>query len=133
MRAFIVESANRPGELAKITELLATENINVVAAGLAVGATGAIVIIGNDEDKTRKALANASVTAREVSLLIAQGKDQPGEIAWVSRKLADAGVNIELLLPVDTTPGAHKVALAVSDEAKAKQVLGDRVTTWVYK
>lgn len=133
MHAFIIESAHRPGELAKVVEALAAEKVNVTAAGLGIGTTGATVIIANDEDKARKALANASITAREVSLLVVQGKDRPGELAWLTRKLADADVNVELLLPVDTTPDAYKIALAVSDEATAKQVLGDRITSWTQK
>jgi hypothetical protein len=47
----------------------------------------------------------------------------PGSLAKVTRRLADAGVNIEALMPTGMQGSEVSVAFVTSDAAKARNVL----------
>ena len=100
MNAFIVDLTNKPGELAKVTEALATKGINLTGfSGATCGDSGTLVLVSNDETGTRQALSAAGYRAREVELVQASIADRPGGIAEAARQLANAGVNIEAAFP----------------------------------
>jgi hypothetical protein len=53
--------------------------------------------------------------------------DEPGSLGKAARKLAGAGINLELVLSAGLHHGKAEVVLAVSDPHKAASVLGDLV------
>ena len=59
-------------------------------------------------------------------------EDKPGQTAATSRKLADAGVNIEFWLPVDTSTGTFTVAIGVDRTDAAELALSSQLTAWSY-
>jgi hypothetical protein len=59
----------------------------------------------------------------ERNLLVAKLVDRPGELARISRVLANEGINIDAAYMLDKEGKNVHVALAVSDEQKAKNVL----------
>jgi hypothetical protein len=131
MQAFITEAVNRPGEFARYAEAIATRGINlsgVVCLGL--GDRGGAAFLSADEAGLRRALNDAGIAYREVSLVTVGIEDKPGTAASAARTLADAGVNIELLAGVGTSD--HKVILAIGvDKVEdARRALGDLVTEW---
>ena len=94
MQAFIVEAPNRPGEFAKQTEAIASRGINILCCSLGIGDRGGSAILASDEATVRSALTGGQIAFREVPVLTVRLADRPGEIARVSRKLADAKVNV---------------------------------------
>ena len=52
-------------------------------------------------------------------------RDQPGSLAKIARKLADAGVNIEAAVPIGMAGADVHVAFATSDPAKAKGAVSE--------
>lgn len=128
MNAFIVELKNKPGELARATEAIAQKGINILGfSGATCGDSGSIVLLTNDEAGTRKVLAGAGLSTREVELVVATLAHQPGSLAMVARKLADAGVNIEAALPTGMEGGNVSVAFATDNPGKARQIIGEKV------
>ncbi len=128
MNAFIVELENKPGELARITEAIARKGINLTSAGgTTVGNRGAIALTSNDEAGTRSALQELQCNFRQVELVTTSLADQPGTLAKAARRLADASVNIELVLPLGMTGGKVTVGFAVDNVAAAKRALGELV------
>lgn len=128
MNAFIVELENRPGELARVTEAIAQKAINILGfSGATCGDTGSIVLLTNDEAGTRSALAAAGCKAREVEMVVASLAHQPGTLAAVARRLADAGVNIEAALPIGMDGGNVSVAFATDNPMKAREAIGDKM------
>ena len=126
MNAFIVELKNKPGELARVTEAIAQKGINIEAfTGATCGDSGSVVILTNDEAGTKSALQGAGAQARTIELVETSFDHQPGTLAAVARKLANAGVNIEAALPTGMTGGKVSVAFATDNPAKARQVLGE--------
>jgi len=56
--------------------------------------------------------------------------DKPGTAAKTAKKLADAGVNIELFAPVEYTDGHATIAIGVDKVEEARKVLSDQLITW---
>jgi hypothetical protein len=126
MNAFVVEMENRPGELARLAEAIADKGINITAIGAATsGSTGGIGFLTNDEEGTRQALDQVGLAYRSVELVAAALEDRPGTLAQAARRLADAGVNIELLLATGMSASRVTMAFGVDDASAARQALGE--------
>lgn len=124
MKQFNVFVEDKIGELARVTEALAQNAINI--RGLATDKMGprpAVKIITDDEVSTRKALARAGLSFEESEVLVIDLIDRPGEIARVARKAAKAGVNIGsvFLIGKKDTPAA--LAIVPSDLKKAERLI----------
>jgi hypothetical protein len=134
MNVFVVEGPNRPGELARMAEALAARGINILPYGIGGGSgRWAAAVVASDEEASRSALTAAGIAHREFPVLYVRMEDVPGQAAAASRKLAAAGINIELWLPVDTSKEGFTVAVAVDDVEAAQEVLGDQLTDWSYR
>ena len=66
MQAFIIESANKPGELARQTSVIAERDINVYPFSLGLGSRGGSAYIAADEAGVRNALTGAGIKYHEV-------------------------------------------------------------------
>lgn len=132
MNAFIVDLADQPGEMARVTGLLAQHDINVLVHGLAGSQGGAIGFIAGDEAAARTVLETADIAVTQTPVVTVRMHDQPGQAAQVSEQLANAGINVRFWLPVDTTSDAFTVAIGVSDVEEATRVLGGRLVEWNY-
>jgi hypothetical protein len=131
MQAFVVETANRPGELGRVAETIATREINVEAFCLSYGSKGATAFLASDETGIRSALDAGSFTYHEVPLLTIWLEDKPGQVAWAAKRLGEAGVNIELFAPVEYgTDHKATVAIGVDKIEDARRVLSDHLTEW---
>jgi hypothetical protein len=125
MNAFIVYLEDRPGSIAAVAEALAMKGINITSlAGIATRGAGAAAILTNDEAGTRKALADGHFSVREIEVVPHAIEDRPGSFAAVARKLADAGINLEAVLPTGMSGGKVSIAFATKDAAKAREILG---------
>lgn len=126
MNAFIVEGENKPGELARIAEAIANRGINITSASLgSCGDRGTVAIISNDEGGTRSALSGAGLTFREIEVVPAALEDKPGSLAMAARRLADAGVNIEAIIPTGMSGNRVTIAFACDKPDAARTALGE--------
>ncbi|UCE91447.1 MAG: ACT domain-containing protein [Methanobacteriota archaeon] len=121
-REFSVKLENRPGELARMTEALSKEGVNIRAISTEPHA-GLIRMVASDETKCRQCLQRMSIEFSERNLLVARVEDRPGELARISSMLSKEGVNIDGAYLLDKDSGIAQIALAVSDEDKAKNTL----------
>lgn len=121
-REFSVKLANKPGELARVTEALQKETINVRTISTEPKAE-VVRLVASDPEKCRDCLKRANIEFSERNLLVAKLVDKPGEIARISGELAKQGVNIDGAYMLDKDSTHVHIALAVSDEEKAKNVL----------
>lgn len=126
MQAFLVELKNRPGEVAKLTEAISAKGINITGfAGSSCGDSGSVCLVTNDEASTRRALSEAHYKVKERELVVATIPDRPGSLAEATRRIANAGVNIDAALPTGTGGTGVHVAFACDDATKARTSLGD--------
>jgi hypothetical protein len=126
MNAFIVEGENKAGELARIAETIAARGINISSLSLGTcGTSGTVSLITNDEAGTRNALTGAGITYREIEVVPAALADKPGSLADASRRLADAGVNIEAVIPTGMSGDRVMIAFATDKPDAARNALAE--------
>ena len=124
MNAFLIELRNQPGELARVAEAIAAKGINVTAiSGSACGDGGNVSVMTADEQATRMVLRDAGIAFREIEVVETPLPHQPGSLARASRRLADAGINIEAVLVTGMEGNDAVVAFLTADPARAKEVL----------
>ncbi len=130
MQAFILEAANKPGELARQASVISQRDINVYPFSLGLGSRGGCAFLATDEVGVKKALTGAGIDYHEVPVLPIWLENKPGTAAGTAQKLADAGVNIELFAPVHYTDGKATFVVGVDDIADARKVLANQLTEW---
>jgi len=121
-KEFSVKLANKSGELARMTEVLQKDGVNIRSISTEPQA-GVVRLVASDPEKARKSLSESKMEFSERNLLVAKLEDKPGELARVSRELAKEGINIDAAYMLDKNSTHVHVALAVSDENKARNIL----------
>ena len=124
MRDLAIQLADRPGSLAEMGEALGAAGVSVEGGGAFVcGGGGLAHFLVADVERARCALANAGITVladREV-ITVRLNQEEPGQLGRLTRRMAEAGVNIEvlysdhdhrLILVVDRPDAAASVAEA---------------------
>jgi len=133
MIAFIVDLKNKTGEFAKVAEAIAEKGIDITAfSGATCGDSGSVVLLTSDEAGTRRALSDGQWKHRPVELVTVALADQPGTLAQATRRLANAGVNIEAAVPTGMSGNNVHVAFATDNPTKAKDALGDWLLVGAY-
>ena len=88
--------ANRPGALARVCDELASAGINVYALATSDTVDHTVVrMVVNDPTKALMLLGEAGVLALESDVLTIETANQPGILAKIAERLADAKINIE--------------------------------------
>ncbi|HEY2946905.1 MAG TPA: hypothetical protein VGJ53_00670 [Micromonosporaceae bacterium] len=129
MSAFTVELANQPGELARLCEAIAARGVNLVLCATSHADSGTIAFILDDEATGRTALDGAGIEYTERPALTVRMDNVPGAGAETFRKLADAGVNVDLLLPVRVSNEQFFAVICVDNVEAAGTALGEQVVT----
>jgi len=127
MSVFTVDVQNQPGELARLCEAMAGHGINLVLSATARGDGATVVFIADDEAGAEAVLQDAGIAYEIRPALTIRMENQPGTGAATFRKLADAGVNADLLLPVRVSDDLFLAVLCVDDHDKARRALGAQV------
>jgi hypothetical protein len=127
MSVFTVDLKNLPGELARLCEAMAGRGINLVLSAAARGDGGTVVFIADDEASAEAVLRDANIEYAMRPALTIRMENQPGTGAATFRKLADAGVNADLLLPVRVSDDLFFAVICVDDQDKARRALGAQV------
>ena len=113
---------HRPGELARLGEALGQAGINVNGMCAITSAdAGTIHLLINDAGGARTALGAAGIAVdseREV-LVVETIQDQPGALGEIARRVAEAGVNLDLVYLATNT----RLVLGADDLEKARAAL----------
>ncbi|MHA1339760.1 MAG: ACT domain-containing protein [Promethearchaeota archaeon] len=89
---------NKPGELRKVTNLLAKNNIDIRALTVAETADyGILRLIVNKPDECFNILQSNGILVGKTEIMAVKMEDRPGSLNRIADILADAGVNIEYL------------------------------------
>jgi hypothetical protein len=130
MSVFTVDVKNSPGELARVCEAMAGRGINMVLSATTRGDGATVVFIADDEASAETALQDAGIAYAIRPALTIRMENQPGTGAATFRKLADAGVNADLLLPVRVSDDLFFAVICVDDQEKACHALGAQVVPY---
>ncbi|HEX6526817.1 MAG TPA: hypothetical protein VF070_43405 [Streptosporangiaceae bacterium] len=127
MSVFTVDLKNQPGELARLCEAMADRGVNLILSAAASGETGTVAFIADDEASAEEVLAVVGARYARRPALTIRMENQPGTGAATFRKLADAGVNADLLVPVRVSDDLFFAVICVDDPDKARRALGVQV------
>ena len=129
MSVFIVDLENQAGELARLCEAMAGRGVNLILCATTREEVGTVAFIADNEASAEAALAEAGVGYTKRTALTIRMENQPGVGAATFRKLADADVNTDLLVPVRISNDLFFAVLCVDDPDKARRALGVQVVS----
>ena len=91
--------ADRPGSLATASDALGRAGVNIDGAcGYVCDGQGTYHVLVHDLELARRALLNGGFTIEdERRVAVAPIENRPGAAAAILRRVADAGVNVDLL------------------------------------
>ena len=122
----IVHDEDHPGLLAEVTTLLEEADIVVHDfAGISLGST-AVISLTVDQPKTAfRLLSDACYRVIASDHLLVRLEKHPGALAELSRRLAEAEVDVRAMHIVNKDESAGIVALETVHYDKAREVLKD--------
>jgi len=124
MNLFTVKLHNEPGTLAKVAEAIASRGVDIRAVGGGgIGDSGVAAFLTDNDGATREALAGANCEFSEAEAVLADVEDKPGTLAKLTRAMADAGVNLQGVLVLQSMGDRARLAFAVDDAMKAREAL----------
>ena len=133
MKDLAIALDDRPGALAEMGEALGMAGASVEGGGaFVVAGKGVAHFLFNDGERARLALERAGIRVLEERDVVIQrlSQDEPGQLGKLTRRMAEAGVNIEvlysdhehrLILVVDKTEQARAVAKEWAEEREARR------------
>jgi hypothetical protein len=129
MSAFTVELDNQPGELARLCEAMASSGVNLLLCATTRGGSGVVAFIADDEAAAQAVLDGAGIGYLLRPAVTVRMENLPGAGAAAFRKLADAGVNVDLLLPVRISEEEFYAVICADDAAAAERALAGQVVS----
>jgi hypothetical protein len=124
MNGYLISTSDRPGMGARLFEAAAARGVNIAPAyGLADGTTGMILVGSDDEAGLQAAIADAGLTATMIEMVVTEVENRAGTGAALFRKLADAGVDLRVAVPVGMSGDSLQIGLGASDTALLKKTL----------
>lgn len=112
---------DRPGALAELGEALGRAGVSIEGGGAWVAhGEGVAHFLVDDGAAARAALTTAGIRVAAVRDVVTQRLNQaePGQLGKLTRRMAEAGVNIEVLY----SDHAHRLILVVDDVDHARCV-----------
>ena len=121
MKDLAIALENRPGALAEMGDALGRAGVSIEGGGaFVVSGEGVAHFLFNDGTAARKALEAAGITVLQEREVLVQrlNQAQPGQLGKITRCMAEAGVNIEVLY----SDHDHQLILVVDDIEKGRVV-----------
>jgi hypothetical protein len=121
MKDLAIELENRPGSIAAMGEALGRAGVSIEGGGAwVVDGRGIAHFLFEDGAAARKALESAGIRVLAENEVIVQRLKQavPGQLGMLTRRMAEAGVNIEVLY----SDHDHQLILVVDNITKGQAV-----------
>jgi hypothetical protein len=121
MRDLTIALENRPGALAEMGEALARAGVSIEGGGAwVVNGKGVAHFLFEDGATARRALEAAGILVVEERDVLVQrlNQEEPGQLGRISRRMAQAGVNIEVLY----SDHDHRLIMVVDEMDKGRAV-----------
>ena len=121
MKDLTISLENRPGALAEMGEALGRAGVSIEGGGAwVVGGKGVAHFLFADGTAARQALEAAGIPVVAVREVLVQRLQQgvPGQLGKLTRRMAEAGVNIEVLY----SDHEHQLILVVDDPVRGRAV-----------
>jgi len=119
-----IELDDRPGALAELGEALGRAGVSIEGGGaFVVDGRGVAHFLFADGEAARRALEAVDIRVIGQRDVVVQRLDQeaPGQVGKLTRRMADAGVNIQVLY----SDHDHQLILVVDDVPTARRISED--------
>ena len=119
----VIDIENSPGALAEVAAAISDAGVNIAAAtcvGPGERAELHILVPHAEAVKHSLAISHVAVTA-EREVVVVDVEDSPGVLADLTRKIARAGVNLELVYVATR----NRIVFGASDVAALRIALGE--------
>jgi len=119
-KQLIITVNNKVGTLAEVNSVVASFGINVIAVcAYAVDNTGFIMFVSEDNDKAKELLKDKGYNVREEEVILLSLRNRPGELQAVTKKIADAGIDLTLIYGSVEKKGKASQIVLISENNKA--------------
>lgn len=120
----LIQAEHQPGTLASICSEMAKKAVNITAIMASHDQRGGIRLVATPHTAARKVLDAMGLPYREEEAIAIRVSDRPGALGRATRKLADAGVNVQYAYG-SIVKGSDRalIILGVEDVAKAEKIL----------
>ena len=117
----VIDIENTPGALAQVAAAISDAGVNIAAATCAgPGERAELHILVPHAEAAKHALAISHVAVtREREVVVVDVEDRPGVLADLTRKIAQAGVNLDLVYVATQ----NRVVLGAADLAALRTAL----------
>jgi hypothetical protein len=121
MHDLAVNLMDRPGSLARMSEVLGDAGINIEGmCGVPVGGSGLVHLLVQDAGAARQALGDAGIECGgQKDVEVMDIVDAPGELSRHLRRVASMGVNVDLVYLATNT----RLVLGSDDMAGLRSAL----------
>jgi len=119
----VIDIENSPGALAEVAAAISDAGVNIAAAtciGPGERAELHILVPHAEAVKHSLAISHVAVTA-EREVVVVDVEDSPGVLADLTRKIARAGVNLELVYVATR----NRIVFGAADVAALRSALGE--------
>ena len=117
MKDLAIALKNRPGALAEMGEALGRAGVSIEGGGV-FGDVAHFLFVDGDAARAALEAAGIRVTASNDVLVQRLRQDEAGQLGKIARRMADAGVNIE----VQYSDHDHNLILVVDDMARGREI-----------
>ncbi|MEW5747756.1 MAG: ACT domain-containing protein [Candidatus Thermoplasmatota archaeon] len=124
MKEFDVFVQDKPGELAKVCEILGNNGVNIKGIASERNNSRPLIRVVTDDEATAKAALTRSGIGFDLRDVIPiRLPDKPGELGKVAKKLARAMVNVDSIFILGKDSGHTEMVLTVDNKKKAEEAL----------
>src|ERR671935_2165458 len=118
----VIDLENAPGALAAVAAAISDAGVNIAAATcIGTGQQAELHILVKHAEAAKHALAISHVAVtREREVVVVDVQDRPGVLADLTRKIARAGVNLDLVYVATQ----NRVVFGAQDIASLRAALG---------
>ncbi len=122
----LFKAPTRVGLLADVSEALHNAGVNVYAIGAYdKGGMGEFLLLTSNNRLAGEALAPLEGEIDMIPVVVAEVPNQPGTLAAMARRLADAGINVAQIHATTSDSPTATVVLQTSCEIDVVGLLGD--------
>jgi hypothetical protein len=118
----VIDIENTPGALAEVTAAISDAGVNIAAATcVGTGKTAELHILVPYAEAAKHALAISHLAvSREREVVVVEVEDRPGVLADLTRKIAEAGINLDLVFVATR----NRVVFGAADLTALRAALG---------
>lgn len=126
MKQITVLTRKDPDELARVASILGDAGVNIEDIDAdRLEETGTIVLSVDQLDLALRTLSDNGLRAVTQDALVIRLEDKPGALAAIAKRLREADVDVRSMHILRRDGNQSLVSLVVSDQEKARSVLGD--------